>query len=197
MQHPLNSPAFYERWQTAFAKHKIAPIISDKDFISRKRVLDIGCGPGTHFPFLSDKDYCGLDLSSEYVDYASHKFSGRFIAQDATDLTPVHGEKFEAIVINSLFHHLEDTDVTKALQQLKFVSSADSLVYIVDMVWPPSHLSLAAALARLDRGSFVRSQEKLHKLCEQELTILEETRFNIAYLGCNFWHLVFIKGAIK
>ncbi len=44
MEHALA----YRLWQTAFAEKKLAPVLADNDLGAVRRVLDVGCGPGTN-----------------------------------------------------------------------------------------------------------------------------------------------------
>ncbi len=63
----LNFPSVYRLWQAPFASAKLRPLQHDNDLCNARRVLDVGCGPGTNSPVFSHTDYLGLDLNERYI----------------------------------------------------------------------------------------------------------------------------------
>ena len=41
------------------------------------RVLDVGCGPASLFPYLTDTQYTGIDLNCHSIEHASRRYGDR------------------------------------------------------------------------------------------------------------------------
>lgn len=72
------------------------------------RILDIGCGLGDLYPFLSDRfgevEYMGIDIVSETVAFAAEHYpQARFKCHDILG-NPLD-EKFDYVLINSVFNN--------------------------------------------------------------------------------------------
>lgn len=85
----------------------------------KKRVLDLGCGTGTHLNILENVGYIvdGLDLSENMVELAKTKVKKARIFK-ANILDYKIDEKYDAIIsMHSVFNHLKSYDeFEKALQ---------------------------------------------------------------------------------
>lgn len=76
---------------------------------NRKRVLDLGCGTGTHMNILENVGYIvdGIDLSENMVELAKTKVKKAHIYK-ANILDYKIDEKYDAIIsMNSVFNHLK------------------------------------------------------------------------------------------
>ena len=82
----MENVSAYRIWQAPFAEKKLAPILRHNDLGAVRRVLDVGCGPGTNTRHFATSDYLGVDLNEKYVEYARAKFGRTFVAADVTDL---------------------------------------------------------------------------------------------------------------
>lgn len=74
--------------------------------LAGKRILDVGCGLGSLYPFLMNKfgavDYTGVDIVPETIAYATKACPGaRFFCQDLLE-EPLSG-KFDYVLISGLF----------------------------------------------------------------------------------------------
>ena len=63
----MANPTAYRLWQMPFAEMKFQPILEHNDMTQVRRVLDVGCGPGTNSLFFEDNDYLGLDINPDYI----------------------------------------------------------------------------------------------------------------------------------
>ena len=59
-------PWVYRAWQAPFAEQKLAPVMRHNVMGAVRRVLDVGCGPGTNAPHFEGLDYLGLDINPDY-----------------------------------------------------------------------------------------------------------------------------------
>ena len=50
----MRQPIVYRLWMAPFAKTKFAPIVARNNMSRVRRVLDVGCGPGTNANYFSD-----------------------------------------------------------------------------------------------------------------------------------------------
>ena len=67
----------YRLWQAPFAEQKLAPLFAHNDLRAVRRVLDVGCGPGTNTPHFADADYLGIDFNAAYIDSARRRHGRR------------------------------------------------------------------------------------------------------------------------
>lgn len=76
-----------------------------------RRVLDVGCGPGTLLGTLGGDHECvGVDITKPQIDYASRVYAGptrSFYACDLADL-PDEFEPFDAVTAIELIEHLPE-----------------------------------------------------------------------------------------
>jgi 2-polyprenyl-3-methyl-5-hydroxy-6-metoxy-1,4-benzoquinol methylase len=91
-----------------------------------RRVLDVGCGPGTMIGLLSKTHDCvGTDLSVRQIDYASRAYgseTSRFYASAPAGLPDGEGP-FDAVTLVELIEHLDpalvDETIREALERLR------------------------------------------------------------------------------
>ncbi len=75
---------------------------------TRKRVLDVGCGTGTHFDILENLGYIveGIDINRKMIDVAKTKVKGNIYESDL--LTFKTDERYDAIIsMKDVFNHLK------------------------------------------------------------------------------------------
>ena len=161
----LENPRVYRLWQMPFAEAKFAPVRRHGEPAAAKRVLDIGCGPGTNASFFSESDYLGLDINPKYIEQAKRRFGDRFIVADVTRDELPEWEPFDFVLVNSLLHHLDTHDVRKLLAAVARHLDADGHVHILDLV-QPKRPGVARLLARLDRGDF-RAPSPIGRRCSR------------------------------
>lgn len=189
----LRRPLAYRAWQAPFAGHKFSPILAQNDLSKVRRVLDLGCGPGTNRGQFRKAEYVGIDINPSYLAHASAKDRGVYIVADASRLPLSPSWKFDFILINSLLHHIPTTDVRSLLQRVSESLAAEGHVHILDLV-RPERTSLARLLARADRGAYARSRDEWIGLFEEHFRASCVQSYSIGIPGVPLWHMIYFKG---
>ena len=90
----MENTLVYRLWQAPFAEKKFAPVLAHNDLRTARRVLDVGCGPGTNSHHFEQSEYLGIDLNERYIDYARRRWRRNFLVADVTKYSVV-GERFD------------------------------------------------------------------------------------------------------
>jgi SAM-dependent methyltransferase len=113
----LERSSVYNLWQAPFARKKMAPLLTHNDLRAVRKVLDVGCGPGTNARYFEPSAYLGIDINPEYVASARKRYPGRFEVADATAFA-AGGETFDFVLVNSVLHHIDDPGTVRTLERL-------------------------------------------------------------------------------
>ena len=151
----MNIPLIYRLWQAPFADKKFAPISAMNDLQRVRRVLDVGCGPGTNTHYFQDKEYLGIDINESYIENARKRYEKNFILADITKFSGLQEDHFDFILVNSFLHHIGKPSTRHVLSQLNYLLTQDGHVHILDLVYPESP-GPARLMAELDRGNYAR-----------------------------------------
>jgi SAM-dependent methyltransferase len=193
----LAQPAVYRMWQAPFAEQKLAPVFAGNDMSRVRRVLDVGCGPGTNtVHFLHVDYYLGIDINRDYVQYAHKRYGLDFRVADVTTDTAISDVRFDFILVNSLLHHLDTRAVRRLLRALSGLLADDGHVHILELVRPP-HAGVARMLATLDRGDFARSLDEWTALFRESFDPLTTEPFPLRALGVVLWNMIYVKGRAR
>jgi SAM-dependent methyltransferase len=183
----------YRLWQAPFADKKIAPILRHNDLRAVRRVLDVGCGPGTSTPHFAECGYLGVDLSEKYVEYARSRYGRDFVAADVTACSFAPDERFDFILCNSFLHHVATADAERILDHLATLLTDDGHVHILDLVLP-ARPSIGRMLARLDRGDWPRPLEEWRALFTRRFETVTFEPYPLTGFGVTLWNMVYFKG---
>ena len=189
----LDSPSAYRLWQFPFAKSKLLPVVRNNDISEAKRVLDVGCGPGTNSAYFGHTDYLGLDLNPSYIKYARQTYRGEFRVADLRTYLPEGGRQFDFILANSLFHHIDDENTDRILRRLSELLTSDGHVHILDLVLPKER-SISRWLARSDRGDYPRPLEVWNEIFSRHFEPVVFEAYPVGSLGLTLWQMVYFKG---
>lgn len=188
----LERPSVYLAWQRPFVASKLGPVWRHTDRSTIRRVLDVGCGPGTNSAEFAGLDYLGVDLNPSYIEHARRKHRGRFeVADVRSDAIPGRGT-YDFVLVNSLLHHLDDEETHRTLSSLPQLVTADGMVHILDLVLP-DELSAARALAKLDRGRYPRRVDDWRSIFASHF---HEQIFE-PYTYAGLWAMVYFRGSVK
>lgn len=186
----------YRVWQAPFAERKLAPLFAHNDVAAARRVLDVGCGPGTNAHHFAHADYLGLDFNPAYIESARKRYGREFIVADVTKYQVPPDQRFDLILANSLFHHIDDAGTRRILAQLPTLLSPDGFVHIFDLVLP-ERPSISRFLARADRGDHPRSLEAWRTLFSESLEPVVFEAYPLGAAGMTLWNMVYFKGRAR
>jgi len=186
----------YRLWQAPFAEDKFSPVLAHNDLQNVRRVLDVGCGPGTNTHHFVSADYLGLDCNPGYIESARRRHGRNFVVADVTQCQLHKGERFDFILVNSFLHHVNTPDVRRILGQLSGLLAENGHVHILELVLP-EELSAARILARIDRGDFPRPLEEWRTMFSQCFEPVLFEPYPLRAFGTTLWNMVYFKGRKK
>jgi SAM-dependent methyltransferase len=189
----LEHPAVYAAWQAPFVSQKFAPIERHIRHHQVRRILDVGCGPGTNAPHFAGADYVGVDINERYLAVARAKYPGRFIQADLQTVDLSALGSFDTILVNSFLHHLADDAVLRVLRQVGSLLDTDGRVHVLELVLPERR-SLATLMARLDRGRYARRLAAWRELFDTHFEPLLVEPYEFAG---GLWAMVYFQGKAR
>jgi SAM-dependent methyltransferase len=192
----LENAHAYRLWQAPFAEKKFAPILAHNDMRQVRRVLDVGCGPGINTAYFTHTQYLGIDHNSRYLEYARRRHGRDFLVADITRWTVAPTARFDFVLINSFFHHVDTPSARGILSQLRALLADDGHVHILDLVLP-ERPSVARLLARLDRGGLPRPLRDWREIFAEWFEPVVFEPFEVTGLGVTLWEMVYFKGRAK
>jgi SAM-dependent methyltransferase len=189
----LERTLVYRMWQTPFAEQKFAPVLANNDLRRVRRVLDVGCGPGTNTEHFSQAAYLGVDINERYIQDARRRHGRDFLVADVRSYVAGPEDRFDFVLANSFLHHLNTEDVIGILSHLRSLLTKDGNIHALELVMPNDR-SIARTLARCDRGKFARSendwQSIFGKFFEPEVVEF----YPVTGLGTTLWNMIYFKG---
>jgi len=189
----LETPWVYRLWQSGFAEQKLAPVWAAVERDTIRRVLDVGCGPGTNTRHFAAAEYLGVDLNPRYIAAARHRYRRTFQVVDVCELDLPHSERFDFILVNSLLHHLATPDVERLLASLGRLLTDTGRVHILELV-RPERPGIAACLARWDRGRYARPLGEWRALFTAHLVEHHFEPYALTAGGRTLWQMVYFQG---
>ena len=192
----LERPEVYSLWQAPFASQKFAPVLRNNDLERVRRVLDVGCGPGTNRTSLRRAEYVGIDLNLRYARRARNRWGNSYIAGDVTALPLSESARFDFILLNSLLHHIETTDVRRLLGTLSGMLEPGGTIHILDLVLPEAR-GAAWWLARWDRGQHARPANEWESLFTEHFDTLLLEPYGLGIAGFTLWNMLYFKGRTR
>jgi SAM-dependent methyltransferase len=185
----------YRLIQAPFAEDKLAPVWRHVDPARVRRVLDVGCGPGTNAAHFAHADYLGVDVNPAYIRHARGRFPGRFAVVDVVrDPLPPGAHDF--VLLNSLLHHLDDAAVARLLEALRGTVAPDGRLHVLDLVLPRER-GIARALARMDRGDHPREEAHWLRLLGAAYEPVVFERYPLRFLGATLWNMFYFQGKAR
>jgi trans-aconitate methyltransferase len=186
----------YRVWQAPFQEQKLAPLYAHNDVARARRVLDVGCGPGTNTAHFAHADYLGLDYNPAYIDDARKRHRREFVVADVTKYEVAPEQRFDLILANSLFHHIDTASTRRILTHLSTLLSDDGHVHVFDLVLPEGP-SISRFLARADRGEFPRPLEEWRELFTAAFEPVVFEPYPLGAVGMTLWNMVYFKGRAR
>lgn len=188
----MNQTWAYRAWQAPFAESKLRPLLADVNLSRVRRVIDVGCGPGTNAGHFAHAEYVGLDINPGYIADARRRYGRDFRVADVTTLTPGMIEPADMILLNSLLHHLDEAETHRTLAALSPLVAPGGSVHILDLVLP-ERWSLSRVMALLDRGRYPRSTGDWRSIFSAHFG---EQVFQPYSFGGGLWSMVYFRGTV-
>lgn len=192
----MESTLAYRLWQAPFAERKLAPLFAHNDIPRVRRVLDVGCGPGTNTQHFAGADYLGIDFNPAYIESARTRHRREFIVADVTKYEVEPDQRFDLILANSLFHHIDTPNTTRILAHLATLLAKDGHVHVLDLVLPPRP-SVSRFLARSDRGDYPRPLEEWREIFTRAFEPVVFEPYPLGAAGMTLWNMVYFKGRAR
>ncbi len=192
----LEQTAVYSLWQAPFAAKKLAPLLAHNDIRAARRVLDVGCGPGTNAHLFANSGYLGIDINPRYIEDARRKHNRNFLAADVTAYTVPEAKRYDFILINSFLHHIDTPAVRRILAHLRNCISPDGAVHILELV-SPGDRSVAQFLADWDRGKFPRPLAEWKRLFAEQFALEVFEPYPLTGFGVTLWNMVYCKARAR
>lgn len=157
-----------------------------------ERILDVGSGLGPYSGIVGgDCDYLGVDISEDYVAYATQRYGTarkKFEARDVVTYPFEEGSFDKAMMIN-VMHHLDEPSCHALLPVLK--QAATERVVIVDPVPVPGR-PIQRFWLSLDRGEYIRPLAEQERILRQHFDVRLVTTFETRSRSAT--HSVFVLG---
>jgi SAM-dependent methyltransferase len=192
----MENALVYRAWQAPFAERKLLPLFVHNDVTRARRVLDVGCGPGTNTHHFAHAEYLGIDFNPAYIESARRRHGRDFIVADVTTYQMAAARPFDFILVNSLFHHIDDGSAARILAHLATLLTDDGHVHILDLVLPEQP-SVARLLARADRGDYPRPLEEWRTLFTANFEPVVFEPYPLGAVGLTLWSMVYFKGRAR
>ena len=192
----LEQPFLFNLSQIPFTRRKFARIQAHSDISKVRRVLDVGCGPGTNAPHFQHAYYLGIDINERYIEIAKRRFHRDFLAADVTKYEVQPGESFDFVLLNSFLHHIDTPAVQRILAQISTLLSPDGFVHSIELVLPERR-GVPYVFAKRDRGNFPRPLSEWRSLFEEHFQTVVLEPFSILHFGLPIMDLVYFKGRTR
>lgn len=186
----------YRLWQAPFAERKLAPLFAHNDMARMRRVLDVGCGPGTNTQHFAHAEYLGIDFNPAYIESARQRHGREFIVADVTTYEVAPERRFDMILANSLFHHIDTANTERILAHLATLLTDDGHIHVLDLVLPPRP-TISRFLARADRGDFPRPLEEWRDLFTRVFEPVVFEPYSLGVAGMTLWSMIYFKGRAR
>jgi hypothetical protein len=105
-------------------------------------------------------------------------------------------QRFDLILANSLFHHIDTPSVRRILAHLATLLSDDGNVHVFDLVLP-ERASISRLLARADRGEYPRPLEVWRELFTSVFEPVVFEPYPLGAAGMTLWHMIYFKGRAR
>lgn len=128
-----------------------------------KSVLEIGCGPGTWYPYLgATANYVGIDWNANHIDAANRQYASptaRFVCADLGD--PQFRDSigpFDVVIGMGILHHLDDPVVDGVAANLATLLGPQGRYIGVEPVLHDRQNPVARFLKAIDSGKNIRRE---------------------------------------
>lgn len=152
-------------------------VLNKIKFYGTDNVLDLGCGIGRWADVLKDKvkQYIGTDYIKEFIDYAKERYKTnknlKFIccsAQNTTWDKLKIKNKFSKVIIAGLFIYLNDDEVIQVAENIKELSSENTIIYLRE----PCGIDTRLTLDNIWSDELNQSYNAIYRTRKELLTLI-------------------------
>lgn len=138
-------------------------------------IIDIGCGIG-QYSGITKGAYLGVDLNGRYIEYARKRNCRANRSFRCVDVAAVAEERtgFDLVLMVDILHHISDEQCGELLSSVSRI--ARKYIVSFEPIPPSAHCSIVEqALARCERGKYMRPADELQRLFRQARLVVTET----------------------
>jgi 2-polyprenyl-3-methyl-5-hydroxy-6-metoxy-1,4-benzoquinol methylase len=161
-------PRIYRGLQSLLRKDGSADIVISTYLgpLQGRRLLDVGCGPGTLLQFVDQVNFTGIDRNERYIREATSRYGnrGRFILADVGEVAAMGLPPFDIVTMFGLLHHLDDRQAADLMAAARALLREGGRIVTVDPCFTDRQNPIAYLLARFDRGRNVRRADAYRAL---------------------------------
>lgn len=162
----LRNDFAYDAFQTCVGSYKFRErFLKSIEIFPDAKILELGCGTGITLETIRENDYVGIDLSSKYLAKAQRrKESAILINGDVSSSKTYQNiatKEGDVVLALALWHHLDDDQMFRTLQNIYEISTNEVSVYSLDPFVDGKTGVSAKWVAKNDRGKYLRSEEHL------------------------------------
>lgn len=178
MRSILKFAEIYEMFQIVFGFSGVRKVAIE-EYLGVKpgsRVFDVGCGPGKILTYLPEGvEYYGFDVEAKYIDHAQKRYGtrGKFYCRPFDDEVVDEFGHADVVMFNGVIHHLPDDLAEQMLATASKAAASSGVVFTLDGCYREKQNPIARKLLDMDRGEFVRTQEKYEALISKHFDEFE------------------------
>jgi SAM-dependent methyltransferase len=166
----FHHPAAYIALQYVVGGAKMREVaLTELGLREGERVLDLGCGPAYYVGRLPPVDYVGFDTDADSIAWARRRFGdrGRFFCEELAERHLREIGRFDAVMMMGLLHHLDEPACDALLRLVGEALVPGGRAVSLDTVLYEGQSALSRALAKNDRGDFVRTPAGFERLARR------------------------------
>ena len=130
-----------------------------------RKILDLGCGPGTNTQYFKALDYLGIDICEPYIKKAASDYPDyQFYCGNFLNLGDEYNNSFDIILMSGLLHHLPDNIVIQFLEKSYATLREGGSLIAIENCLVAEQSPLKRKVILLDRGEYVRTSAELDAL---------------------------------
>ena len=159
----FDNSLLYQGLQSCISKKHTSEFLQTKILkpIGVKKVLDFGCGIGSHSIFFPNSHQLGLEPLDSCVARANSFFkrtNTNFLLADHTYLKNIPDSSFDLVIAMGVLHHVNDSIFQYFVRQSHRILKPGGRLTTLDPVLHPDQSSFSKWVVKRDRGRWVRDR---------------------------------------